>query len=134
VKGSAEASFRDYIAAFNRGDAAAYGAFYCDDVVLVLGDHGELRGRQAILDFYDRVRADTQRNIAIVRLVAGEDLLAAELESEFLALRDLPDFVARPLHAGDRLYLNSFVFYELEGGRYKRIRSATHRREYRPNG
>jgi ketosteroid isomerase-like protein len=129
---SAEASFRDYIAAFNRGDAAAYGACYCEDVVLVIADHTELRGREAIVDFYDRVRADTERTIEVVNVVAGGDVLGAELESEFLALRDLPDFAPRPMKAGDRLHLDTFVFYDLEGGKYKRIRAATHRRIFRP--
>ena len=131
---SAEASFRDYIAAFNRGDTAAYTAHYCEDVLLEIADHTVLRGAQAIADFYAGVTAGTRRILKIVRIAEGRDCLAAELESEFLATRDLPGFKPRPLEAGDRLYLNSFVFYELEGGKYKRIRSATHRREFRPRG
>jgi hypothetical protein len=38
------------------------------------------------------------------------------------------------MKAGDRLFLGTFVFYDLEGGKYKRIRSATHRRLFRPHG
>jgi hypothetical protein len=127
----AEGQFRDYIAAFNRGDGAAYGACYCDDVVLVIADHTVLRGRQAILDFYKGVGTGTERTIAVVNVLARGDLLAAELESEFLATRDLPAFAPGAMRAGDRLFLNSFVFYDLEGGLYRRIRSATHRREFR---
>ena len=127
-----EDGFRDYIAAFNRGDSAAYGAYYCDDVVLVIAAHTILRGRRAILDFYVKVRAGTERSITVVDVLARGDRLAAELESEFLATRDLPDFSPGPMQAGDRLFLNSFVFYDLEGGLYRRIRSATHRREFRP--
>ena len=126
-----EEGFRDYIAAFNRGDSAAYGAYYCDDVVLVISDHTVLRGRRAILDFYLNVRAGTERTIDVVDVLARGDLLAAELQSEFLATRDLPDFAPGPMRAGDRLFINSFVFYDLEGGRYRRIRSATHHREFR---
>lgn len=131
---SAEASFRDYIAAFNRGDAAVYGAYYCDDVTLAIADHKMLRGPRAIVDFYAGLRSGAERVIRIVQVVAGKDCLAAELESEFLATRDLPDFAPQPMRAGDRLYLNTFVFYDLEGGKYKRIRSATHRRLFRPHG
>ena len=131
---SAEASFRDYIAAFNRGDSQAYGAHYCDDVILVIAGHTVLRGPRAIFDFYARIRDGTRRTIAIVSVLARGNLLAAELESEFLATRDLPDFAPGPMRAGDRLFLDSFVFYDLERGKYKRIRSATHRREFRPGG
>jgi hypothetical protein len=128
----AEAGFRDYIAAFNRGDTAAYGAFYCDDVTLVIADHTELHGRQAIFDFYARVTAGATRTLGVLNVLADEHLLAAELESEFLATRDLPDFPSGPMRAGDRLYINSFVFYDLVDGRYRRIRAATHRRAFRP--
>ena len=130
----AEAAFRDYIAAFNRGDTAAYGAFYRDDVVLVIADHTELRGRQAIFDFYARVRAGSERMIRVVDVIARADLLAAELESEFVATRDLPDFPSGPMRSGDRLSINSFVFYDLEDGLYRRIRAATHRRRFVPAG
>lgn len=129
---SAETLFRDYIAAFNRGDTEAYGAHYCDDVTLTIADHTMLRGPRAIFDFYAGVKAGTQRTIGIARILAGPDLLAAELESEFLALRDLPGFASGPLRAGDRLRIHSFVFYDLEKGRYKRIRAATFRRELIP--
>src|SRR5947199_9819293 len=93
---SAEASFRNYIAAFNRGDAAAYAAFYCDDVVLIISQHTILRGPQAIVQFYAGVKASTERTIRIVNVLAAGDLLAAELESEFLATSDLPDFAPQP--------------------------------------
>lgn len=131
---NAETGFRDYIAAFNRGDQAAYGAYYCTDVTLVIADHTELHGRQAIFDFYARVRAGTERLIRVLNVIARTDLLAAELQSEFLATRDLPDFPSGSMRAGDRLEINSFVFYDLDGGRYRRIRAATHRRRFLPAG
>lgn len=129
---SIERDFRNYIAAFNRDDEEIYGSHYADDVVLVIGDHTELHGKQAIFDFYGSVRSATSRTLSILNVIAREDLLGAELESEFLAREDIPDFTPGPMKAGDRLYINSFVFYDLEGGKYKRIRSATHRREFRP--
>jgi hypothetical protein len=128
----ADAEFRGYIAAFNRGDTKAYGAHYADDVILVIADHIELRGRQAIFDFYTGIRAGTERTIEVIDVIARDDRLAAEIVSEFVATRDLPDFPSGPMRAGDRLSVNSFVFYDLEQGKYKRIRAATHRRVFRP--
>jgi ketosteroid isomerase-like protein len=43
--------FRDYIECFNRDDFAGFSRYYADDVVLELPKK-ELRGRQAIVDFY----------------------------------------------------------------------------------
>jgi len=128
---SVEQDFRDYIAAFNRDDRAAYGSYYADNVTLVIAGRTELHGREAIFDFYAGVKATTRRTIEIVRVLASDALIAAELVSEFLALEDMPDFAAGPMRKGDRLLINSFVFYELEHVKYRRIRSATCRRELR---
>ena len=124
--------FVAYMDAFNRSDYAAFGDYYADDVVLVIAGARELRGKQAIFDFYKGVKSQTQRVIKVLQVFCDGDGLAAELESEFLALEDVPDFQSGPLKAGDRMYINTFVLYELEGGRYSRIRSAVFRREFRP--
>jgi len=125
-------AFAAYIDAFNRDDYAAFGDRYTEDVVLVVAGVRELRGRQAIFDFYRDVKAKTRRTIRIVQAFGEGDGLAAELQSEFLALEDSPDFPTGPLRAGDRMRINTFVLYDLAGGRYSRIRSATFRRELIP--
>ena len=125
------ARFRDYIAAFNRHDYVALAGYYDPDVVLVIGNGTELRGVQAIVDFYRNVNHATTRTIEIVQAFADGDVLAAELRSEFLALRDAPDFTSGPMARDDRLFINSFALYDLRGGRYARIRAAVFRREWR---
>lgn len=126
------AAFAAYIDAFNRDDYAAFGDYYTEDVVLVVAGVKELRGKQAIFDFYKDVKAKTRRTISIVQAFSDERGLAAELASEFLAVEDTPDFPSRPLRAGDRMRINTFALYELTGGRYSRIRSATFRRTFIP--
>lgn len=117
-----------YMAAFNRSDYETLSGFYCPDVRLVIGSGKELVGVQAIIDFYRDVKSKTQRTISILQSLSNGRTVAAELESEFLALEDIPDFTSGPMAKGDRLYINSFVFYELRDGRYARIRSAVFRR------
>jgi len=127
-----EARFRAYIQAFNQGDWDALRGFYASDIRLVIGNGTELSGREAIIDFYGKVKQRTRRTIEIVQCFAQGNVLAAEIESEFLAVEDAPDFAIRPMARGDRYYLNSFVFYDYEGDSYTRIRAATFRREFRP--
>jgi hypothetical protein len=127
-----EDRFRAYIDAFNRSDYEALCRFYAPDVRLVIGNGTELIGRDAIVDFYKPVKAATRRTIEVVQCFHDGNVLAAELESEFLALEDLPAFVAGPMHKGDRRYLNSLVLYDFEGDHYTRIRAAILKREYRP--
>ena len=126
------ARFRAYMAAFNRHDYGELVDYYDPNVLLVIGNGTELRGRQAIVDFYRNVNDATTRTIEILDAFSDGVMLAAELQSEFLALEDSPDFPTGPLRAGDRMRINTFVLYDLVGGRYSRIRSATFRRELIP--
>jgi ketosteroid isomerase-like protein len=123
--------FAAYMDAFNHDDYAAFGDHYTDDVKLVIAGDRALSGRQAIFDFYKTVKSQTRRTIQINRLVTTPGLFAAELQSEFLALEDLPDFVAGPMKKGGRIFINTFVIYELKDGKFWRIRSAEYRKENR---
>lgn len=126
------ARFRAYMAAFNRHDYTALVDHYDPDVLLVIGNGTELRGRQAIVDFYRNVNDATTRTIEILDAFSDGNMLAAELQSEFIALRDAPDFSSGPMARGDRLYLNSFAFYDLgRDRRFVRVRAAVFRREWR---
>ena len=123
-----------YIDAFNRGDYVMLRDFYCDDIQLVIGNGKELSGKQAIIDFYSVVRKQTQRTIRILQSFSNGKTIAAELESEFVALEDAPDFTSGPMAKGDRLYINSFALYDLRDGRFARIRAAVFRRIWRRVG
>lgn len=129
---TAEARFQAYMHTFNQSDWDALRGFYAPDIRLVIGNGTELVGREAIVEFYSKVKRQTRRTIEIIQCFAEGDMLAAEIESEFLAVEDAPDFAVRPMARGDRYYLNSFVFYEFAGDQYTRIRAAVFRREFRP--
>lgn len=120
--------FAAYLDAFNRDDYDRFSAYYDPQVVLVIGGQQALRGPQAICDFYRRVKAQTRRTIQLRSFVSAPDRIAAELESEFLALQDVPDFTAGPLKKGERIFLNTVALYELREGRFSRIRSGTLRK------
>lgn len=123
--------FAGYIDAFNRGDYNRFSAFYDPEVVLVIGGREELRGPRAICDFYRQVRARVQRTVHVRNLVSVPGRIAAELESEFLALQDVPDFTAGPMKKGERMFLHTVVLYEVGDERIVRIRSASLRKQLR---
>jgi hypothetical protein len=120
--------FQAYIDAFNSDDYSSFGDYYDEDVVLVIAGKRELRGREAIFAFYKEVKSQTQRTIQVNRFIGTSNRIAVELESEFLALQDLPDFTAGPMKKGGRIFINTFVIYELVEGRFSRIRSAEFRK------
>ena len=120
--------FRSYIDAFNQDDYAAFGDYYDPDVELVIVGRKALRGRQAIFDFYREVKAQTHRVIEVDKLIRAPDRLAAELHSEFVAQEDSPHFIAGAMKRGERIFIRTFVLYELREGRFARIRSAEFRK------
>jgi len=122
------AQFSSYIDAFNHDDYTHFGDYYDDNVVLVIAGKKELRGRQAIFDFYRTAKSQAHRVIEVNRLISAPGRLAAELQSEFVATTDVPQFVAGPMKRGDRIFINTFVLYELRRGKFARIRSAEYRK------
>lgn len=118
--------FRDYIDCFNRDDFAGFSRYYTDDVLLELPGK-ELRGPQAIVEFYRVVKARIRETLQINEIVADEEGLAAEVDTEFLALEDWPDFIVRPVKKGDSIRIVSFVHYRIRDGRFAHIKSARFR-------
>ena len=125
------AHLRAYMDAFNSQNYPELLKFYHDDVVLTIANGTELRGKAAIVAFYNKATSKTTRVIKVLDVFGNDDRIAAELESEFLALEDFPDFTSGPMSKGDRLYANTFVIYELRDGLFSRIRSAPFFREWR---
>lgn len=118
--------FAAYVAAFNRNDYLGFGRWYHDDIIVELPGR-TLRGREAVLDFYRAVKARIRETLAIGQVVLDADGIAAELDTEFHCLADAPDFVVRPMLAGETIRLVSFVLYRLRDGRIAHIRSARFR-------
>jgi ketosteroid isomerase-like protein len=120
--------FAAYIDTLNNENYAASIDYYNDDIVLVTAGKKELRGRQAILDFYEAVKPLTKRTIQINRIITSKSLLAAELQSKFFALQDLPDFTAGPMKKGGCIISDTFVLCNVRDGKFARIRSAVFRK------
>jgi sulfur carrier protein ThiS len=118
--------FRDYIDCFNRNDFTGFTRYYADDVLLELPKK-ELRGRQAIVDFYRVVKARVRETLQINEVIADSEGLAAEVDTEFFALEDWPDFIVGPLKKGDSIRIVSFVHYKIREGRVVHIKSARFR-------
>ena len=120
--------FAAYIDTLNNENYAASIDYYNDDIVLVTAGKKELRGRQAILDFYETVKPLAKRTIQINRIITSGSLLAAELQSKFVALQDLPDFTAGPMKKGGCVISDTFVLCNVRDDKFARIRSAVFRK------
>jgi hypothetical protein len=118
--------FANYIDCFNRNDFAGFSRHYADAVVLELPKK-ELRGRDAIVDFYRVVKARVRETLQINQVIVDAEGLAAEVDTEFYGLEDWPDFIVAPLQKGGIIRIVSFVHYEIRGGLFTHIKSARFR-------
>ncbi|HEY5210006.1 MAG TPA: nuclear transport factor 2 family protein [Stellaceae bacterium] len=115
--------YAEYLAAFNKNDFAGFTKFYAEDVVLEL-PVATLKGRQAIVDFYAKVKQSVRETLTVGQFISDAHGLAVEAETEFLAIADAPDFIVRPLKKGEAIHSVSFIFYEYRDEKFTRIRSA----------
>ncbi|GGD25680.1 hypothetical protein GCM10010915_02110 [Microbacterium faecale] len=123
-----------YVEAFNAGDFETLVDFYHDDLYLNVSRGTELRGKQSVVDHYTGVRSMSQRTMTIDRAFSSGNQLAAEFVSEFAFLADDENFPSGPVRAGDKLFVHTFVHYELRDGLIWRGRSATFQRRWERAG
>ncbi len=123
-----EERFRRYVDAFNGARYDELGTYYADGVTLSFPDGTTLHGLDGITAFYRPVHADLREILEIDFLLIGEHALAAELYTEFHALRDTDAFPGRSLKEGDVLRFTSFVHYDIdEDDLFSGIRVARYR-------
>ena len=120
--------FEDYVRAFNAKDLDALVDFYDPQVVLELPVFTSV-GREKIIERYRTIFQYIDERLDIGFLAVDEGRIAAEFLTEFRCHTDYPGFAEMPLKAGDVLFYDSFIFYEVAGGRFTRIRAALYSKD-----
>src|SRR6185437_15292493 len=123
----AAVDYRDYISAFNRSDFDEFGRYYTDDVEFH-GRNGLFRGRDAVTAFYRQVRARLRERLEIRQVVIGRGELMADTVTHLEAFDDWPELPSDPIAKGETRRSENFIWYELRGRQFARIRSANFRR------
>ncbi len=118
--------FAAYTRAFSTCDYQGYSRFYTDDVVLILGV-GEIRGRDAIVDFYRQMNRTVREVLTVHQVIMDEGGIAADVSMEFQAIEDAPDFILGAMKKGESIKGGVFVIYTLRDGRICRIHTARSR-------
>ena len=117
--------FSDYIAAFNRyDDEALIRDFWTPDCVMQSGPR-IYRGHAGMMQFlrwaHDGI-VETMRPQSVLEDGAH---IFAEIDMDFTATRDRPDFTFGALKAGETLTVKFFAFYTLSNGRVASLKTAT---------
>ncbi len=124
--GMTRADYDEYLALFNANDPS-FIKFYHPDVVLELNG-SEVRGAQGIKDFYANVKKYISEKVEVTTFIRDGDKLAVEIPTTFEVIADWNDsFWGVPLKKGQVLRIVSWGIYDIEDGKFKRIRTARYK-------
>lgn len=116
--------YKRYIQAFNCGDdARLVEEWFTEDCIFQSGPR-LLHGRQELLQFL-RWAHDGIRELIRAQVVLQEgNHLFAEIDMDFQATRDRPDFLFGPLKEGELLTVKFFALYLLRDGKVAHLKAA----------
>jgi len=118
-------NYDDYIALFNTGDdAALIERFFADDVVFS-GGNRDYQGKAALKAFLDWAHDGVREVMRPQNVLQQGDLLFAEIDMDFHASKERPEFPFGPLRPGDMVTVKFFVTYRLREGRVVELKSMT---------
>jgi len=116
------AMLETYLEHFNNKRYEQQASFYAPDVVFELPSL-TLRGPGAIIDLYKEFHPHVRERVEIADLIIGDNKMFVVLPSRFDVIMDFKKYGLN-FEAGKRYDIVSFIFYELENDKFKRIRSA----------
>lgn len=118
-------NYDDYIALFNTGDDAALIERYFADDVVFSGGTRDYQGKAALKTFLDWAHDGVREVIRAQNVLRRDDLIFAEVDMDFHASKERPEFPFGPLHPGDMVTVKFFVTYRLRDDKVVELKSMT---------
>ncbi len=126
AEGITRQAYDDYLDRFNNNDPS-FIEFYHPDVVLELAG-SQIRTAQGIKDFYADVKQYIKETVEVTEFIMDGNKLAVEIPTTFEVIADREDsFWGVPLKKGQVMRTISWGIYDIEDGKFKRIRTARYR-------
>ena len=121
--------YYNYIETFNSGDdKAMLGRYWTDDLVVFSprgGESGVLAsGKGGFLKFLNWAHDGVREIIRIQTLIQNENNIFAEIDMDFHASKDRPDYPFGHLKPGDFITVKMFGLYFLRGDRIAKLKLA----------
>lgn len=118
-------NYDEYVTLFNTGDdAALVERYYADDVVFS-GGNRDYQGRQQLIDFLNWAHDGVREVIRVQNKLQRDDLIFVEVDMDFHASKERPDFPFGHLYPGDLVTVKFFVTYKLRDDRIVELKSMT---------
>ena len=118
-------NYDDYVTLFNTGDDATLVArFYADDVVFS-GGNRDYQGKDELVKFLNWAHDGVREVIRLQNMLQQDDLIFVEVDMDFHASKERPDFPFGHLYPGDLVTVKFFVTYKLRDDRIAELKSMT---------
>ncbi len=118
-------NFAHYMSTFNSGDdAGLVREFYTEDCLFQSGAR-VIEGHAKLLEFLHWAHDGIREIMRPQTLLQDEHHIFAEIDMDFHATRDRPDFVFGPLKQGELLTVKFFVLYVLRNGKVAQLKTST---------
>lgn len=118
-------NYDDYIALFNTGDDAALVARFFDDDVAFSGGSRDYQGKAALKSFLDWAHDGVREVMRPQNVLQQGDMIFVEVDMDFHATKERPEFPFGHLHPGDLVTVKFFVTYRLRDGKVVELKSMT---------
>jgi hypothetical protein len=118
-------NYAEYIEDFNKGDDAALVRKYFTEDTLFQSGPRVLHGAAELLKFLQWAHDGIREIIRAQVVLRDETHIFAEIDMDFHATRDRPDFTFGALRNGEFLTVKFFVVYYLRDGRIAQLKAAT---------
>ena len=118
-------NFLDYIDQYNMGDhAVLVRKFYTNDIIFESGAMKRIyRGKDEVLEGFS-MQNDIREVFRPQVVLQDENHIFAEVDFDFYALKDLPDYPLGALKKDERMTLKLFAIYYLREEKICRVKTA----------
>lgn len=118
-------NYDEYIALFNTGDDAALIERFFDDDVVFSGGSRDYRGKAALESFLDWAHDGVREVMRPQSVLQRGDELFADIDMDFHASKERPEFPFGHLRPGDLITVKFFVTYRFRNGKVVELKAMT---------
>lgn len=118
-------NYQKYVDLFNSGNDETLVKTYFTEDTTFTGGSRSFRGAHELLKFLNWAHDGIREILRPQVVVQNEDNILAEIDIDFHALVDKPDFQFKPLKEGEMTTVKFFVVYYLRDGKVCHLKAAT---------
>ena len=117
-------NYQEYIALFNTGDDEKLcRTYFTEDAVMQTATQ-LIESRENLLKFLNFAHDGVREILHPQVVLADKNNLITEINIEFVASKDKPEFVFKPLTAGESITVKFFAAYKLRDGKVCYLKTA----------